>query len=578
MLGCLALFLLCACFAGVAHAGARDAVELQALTDEFVGRSGQILVEGKRPLDFEEALAALHAGEFRPVSEAVPKFGIGAAPVWFHIALRNTDDLPALRALIVGVSWIDRLDVHLRHESGRHVRIAAGDGDAALQHPEAGLGYVFESSFAPGLTDVLIRAETADPLPLPVRLLTPASLLHERTLRAYGYGALYGFLLALVAYNAMLYAGLRERSYLDYALYLGAFILTDLAYTGHGYALLWPAQAGLQRFVILVMMVVFCALGLRFARGFLRLEDSAPRLDRSVQRYAQAGLVAIGAAVVLRSQGMAALVAFLFVLSTSLIMVTLGLDAVRRGVAAGRYLLAAALAAMTGAAATALGVWRGLPYSLATLHVAELGVALEGILLALGLAHRVREHRRARESAEHLASIDSLTGLLNRRAFLERAAPLWSTALRNDRPLSLLMVDIDHFKSINDRFGHAVGDDVLAAFGKFLFGARREGDLVARWGGEEFILLLPETGLSQAHALGERLRVALGRAHITASYPHPLSASFGLAGRNPGDSLEVLIRAADAQLYRAKAAGRNRVCSPPRSGIGAEALLDGAEQ
>lgn len=573
----MAFILMWSCLASAARAASPAGVDLQDLTEGFLGQSGEILIEGERPLDFDEALAAQRAGRFRPVSQAVPKFGIGAAPVWFHLSLRNTDDLPALRALVVGVSWIDRLDIHFRHESGRYRHVAAGDGDAALQHPEAALGYVSEFSFAPGLTDVFIRAETADPLPLAVRVLTPAGLQRERTLRAYGYGALYGFLLALVAYNAMLYAGLRERSYLDYALYLGAFILTDLAYTGHGYALLWPSHAGLQRFVILVMMVVFCALGLRFARGFLCLDETAPHLDRSVRRYAQGGLAAIGLAVLLGWQGMAALVAFLFVLSTSLIMVTLGLDAVRRGVAAGRYLLAAALAAMTGAAATALGVWRGLPYSLLTLHVAELGVALEGILLALGLAHRVREHRRARESAEHLASIDPLTGLLNRRSFLQRAAPLWSTALRNDRPMSLLMVDIDHFKSINDRFGHTVGDEVLTAFGKFLFGARRQGDLVARWGGEEFIVLLPETGLSQALALGERLRVKLGTAQISASYPHPLSASFGLADRSPGDSLEGLIGAADAQLYRAKAAGRNRVCCAPRNEVRAEPLLDAPE-
>lgn len=547
----------------MARAASPAGHDLQDLTEGFLGQSGQILIEGERPLDFDEALAAQRAGRFRPVSQAVPKFGIGAAPVWFHLSLRNTDDLPALRALIVGVSWIDRLDIHFRDESGRYRHVAAGDSDAALQHPDAGLGYVFEFSFESGLTDIFVRAETADPLPLAVRVLTPASLQRERTLLAYGYGALYGFLLALVAYNAMLYVGLRERSYLDYALYLGAFILADLAYTGHGYALLWPTLAGLQRFVILVMMVIFCALGLRFARGFLRLEASAPRLDRAVSRYALVGLAAIGATVLLGWQGVAALVAFVFVLSTSLIMVALGLDAVRRGVAAGRYLLAAALAAMTGATITALGVWRGLPYSLFTLHAAELGVALEGILLALGLAHRVREHRRARENAEHLASIDPLTGLLNRRAFLERAVPLWSTALRNDRPLSLLMVDIDHFKSINDRFGHALGDEVLAAVGKFLFGARRKGDLVARWGGEEFVLLLPETCQQQALGLAERLRAELDGAQITASCPHLLSASFGVAERTGVDSLESLINAADAQLYRAKSAGRNRVCGAP---------------
>lgn len=569
--------LLCfVCFVclGAARAGPRDAaLSLQGLPAGQLGEFSAVFQEEARPLGVDDALARLGEGDFRPLDQAVPKFGIGATPVWLHLAVRNTSKEALPRVVVAGVSWIDRLDIHLLHESGAYTLLAAGDADPSLAHPQPGLGYVLEHRFPPGVTDVLVRAETVDPLVLPLRLLSPAELQHERTLHAYLYGGLYGFLLALIGYNAMLYAGLRERSYLDYALYLGSFVLANVAYTGHGYALLWPDAAGFQRYVILVLMVLFGALGIRFARGFLSLADFAPQLDRRVARFARSGLIAMAAAVLLQWHGVAAVLAFVFVLTVSVILVGLGVTAVNRGVSAGRYFLAAALAAMTGAAVTALAVWRGLPFNSLTLHAAELGAGLEGILLALGLAHRVREHRLAREDAEQLASIDPLTSLLNRRAFLERAAPLWSTALRSDRPLALMMMDIDHFKTINDSFGHATGDAVLAAVGRILVRAHREGDLVARWGGEEFIVLLPETGLDQALALGERLRAELGSARMTGAYPHALSASFGVAERVSATTLAGLISVADEQLYRAKAAGRDQVCSvEPDDGSPAAAL------
>jgi hypothetical protein len=307
-----------------------------------------------------------------------------------------------------------------------------------------------------------------------------ASFVEQRQYN-YGYGLLYGFLLALILYNAMLYLGLRDRGYLDYSLYLGSFALLNLCYTGHGYAWFWPQYPAFQQYVILVMMVFAGCLGLRFASGFLNLRQHAPRANLFVRGLMVAGLLAISLSVLLQSQQTAVLIAFLFVLIFSVAMVWLGIITVQHGRVAGRYFLVAALSAMVGMATSALSVWVGLPYTQAGFHAAGWGVVIEGLLLTLALAYRMRQHQRARVEAEQLARLDSLTSLLNRRAFLECAGPLWSTALRNRRPLSVMMMDLDFFKKINDTYGHAMGDQVLVAASRVLAEACRNGDIAARW-------------------------------------------------------------------------------------------------
>lgn len=169
---------------------------------------------------------------------------------------------------------------------------------------------------------------------------------------------------------------------------------------------------------------------------------------------------------------------------------------------------------------------------------------------------------QARSDAEHLARTDHMTGLNNRRAFNEIVSPLWSTALRSNRDVSLILLDIDHFKVLNDNYGHAFGDKVLGSVASILAVSAREGDVLARWGGEEFILFLPETNLKAAIALAERLRVSISEMRIDyGQAPLSITASFGVVQR--ADScltVDELTSSADKCLYQAKSEGRNRVC------------------
>jgi diguanylate cyclase (GGDEF)-like protein len=218
---------------------------------------------------------------------------------------------------------------------------------------------------------------------------------------------------------------------------------------------------------------------------------------------------------------------------------------------------------MLGTFVTALSVWGFIPFNDWTYRAVEFGMLIDATLLALALAEQLRLIQLEKKLAEQLATRDYLTGLNNRRSFLDKAQPIWSTAQRSERDVSVIMLDIDHFKSINDHYGHATGDCALVAIGKVLVNSVRDGDIVARWGGEEFVLLLSETGLDAALVMAERLRVAISELRIPLHENDIVfTASFGVAHIVKHESLEALISEADHYLYQSKEKGRNSISSP----------------
>ncbi len=170
--------------------------------------------------------------------------------------------------------------------------------------------------------------------------------------------------------------------------------------------------------------------------------------------------------------------------------------------------------------------------------------------------------RGANQDLKRLANTDVLTGLANRRRFMEVLEGEIDRAERYDRPLSLVLVDLDHFKEVNDTHGHAGGDEVLRATAGVLASVCRDVDLAARIGGEEFAILLPETRASGAERVAERVRSRIAQGHHRApsGAGFRITASAGVAslGREVGSG-EALLQAADDALYRAKGEGRNRV-------------------
>lgn len=168
------------------------------------------------------------------------------------------------------------------------------------------------------------------------------------------------------------------------------------------------------------------------------------------------------------------------------------------------------------------------------------------------------------EETRRLAATDPLTRLMNRRAFMMCVEQELARADRFGGPISVAMIDVDHFKSVNDKHGHGAGDQVLVAIADIVRHAIRRADIVARWGGEELVLVLPGTPLEGAHIVAERVRQSIAATPIsvvgtTCAFALPITASIGIAERDERETIESLIARADVAMYAAKQSGRDRV-------------------
>jgi diguanylate cyclase (GGDEF)-like protein len=201
----------------------------------------------------------------------------------------------------------------------------------------------------------------------------------------------------------------------------------------------------------------------------------------------------------------------------------------------------------------------------------QLTVSLSNAQLYASLEARVADRTKALENAneqlEALSGTDALTGLANRRRFDQTLDDAWEVSLRNGRPLAVVLIDIDHFKRYNDNYGHVAGDDCLRKVAAALGGVARTTDLVCRYGGEEFVVIVPGADSAVAHAIGERCRIAVAQLELEHSTTDRgiVTLSIGTASRRPGPDVTAteLVEAADQALYRAKDGGRDQVHAAP---------------
>ncbi|MBI4204832.1 MAG: GGDEF domain-containing protein [Betaproteobacteria bacterium] len=238
-----------------------------------------------------------------------------------------------------------------------------------------------------------------------------------------------------------------------------------------------------------------------------------------------------------------------------------------RWLLAGCYTLAAVTLIVRGS-----GAWmepEGLETALtANSYHGFLYLGTYALIVAGSFAFLLMHKERSDEETSRLATTDPLTGVFNRRTFIELAEQELARSRRAGTSLALMMLDLDHFKRVNDTYGHLTGDEVLVSFTRLIKDCVRRGDLVVRYGGEEFCVLLPGTSLSAATALAERIRATCAARELTAK-SFRVTASIGLTAYAGGidATLGDLLARADEALYRAKDEGRNRVIAlPPGEG------------
>jgi diguanylate cyclase (GGDEF)-like protein len=395
-----------------------------------------------------------------------------------------------------------------------------------------------------------------------VRVIAAAEW-RERERATIGFGvAFYGAIAAFMVIAATYWTILRERMFADHALYLASLLVFMTMSSGVFYVPFaggFLARRGIEAQWAFATFAIAFAVG--FATRFIDVARQLPRTARALDAL-RLLLLALGAIVLVlpgvsRYYG-AAMALVLVVINAALVGLGFFLARTSRYV---RYFLLGWIPLTLCTSARALqgtGLLQ-IGYEMSFLYA--LGAIWEAVVLTAGIADRALSFRVERDFARHLAEHDGLTGVLNRRAAEARLDEAFARSRSSATPLAVFFLDIDHFKSINDRYGHAAGDAVLVAMAKRVAGQLRACDVLGRWGGEEFVTILAGASVDVVRATAERVRRAVedDPVHVEGALI-PVTASIGVAILEPRTETSArLVQRADEALYRAKGNGRNRV-------------------
>ena len=529
-----------------------------AATIEIKSNNVYFFTESDTALTLEQAKEKLVAGDFTKTTPDDLTFGINSKPVWVHLQIINTLDKPELHRLVAGMTWIDYLDLYFSNSKGHSIKLKAGDRRPGAPYTVPGIGIAFDLELTPGINNVFLRAQTVDSIIFPIKLIDQADITKTYSTTYIYYGLIYGFLIALIIINLMFFRVLGNKVYFYYSLAIASFVFINIGYTGYGLYFFWSSYPEFQNFAVLTFLVIYSVLFLCFGRSFLRIDSSSPTISKVIKAYQLFGIIIILLALLYNDQLMVGLVSY-FYLATSAVVFLILSSIFFNQTEEGKYFFAAVVAGMTGVITSDLVVIGVLPYTEVFYHAAEIGITLESAILALALTRQIKLRELSRLRSEHLAHFDPLTELHNRRSFYEIAEPIMNKAINTKTDLSIIMIDVDRFKLINDEYGHAVGDQTLKIISQRINSQLRKQDFAVRWGGEEILIMLPETTINAAENLAERIRNNIS--------DNPLlldkvilntTISLGVANLQNQENLDDLINTADLALLNAKQTGRNK--------------------
>lgn len=540
-------------------------------------------------------------------------FGFANATYWLRLDLSASTAAQGEWQLEVENPLLDEVDLYLLRGQELALVEVSGAAKPASERPVASsrLLFPFHISADDQLT-LVVRLRSQGSLRVPLKLWRSDTLFADADGRARGQGVLLGMLLVMGLYNLFIFAATRLWVHLWYAGYVLA-MATLLAGLFGVAGVVWPVLRHPTVVVAGTLVLLFAA---QFADGVLQLKRYWPAAQRLVRALVAVNLLlALLAAVVPYHISVQVLIVMAVVMPLALLVVACRL-ALKRVPLARPYVLSWVFLLLGSACTAALyGGWLKLPLpSYLPLVVGTIG---EVVLLAAILAwrfglerqsrHRAqlravdqarrlrqlrelqqgqqsstqhdleekvrertmelefayRELQEANQRLEELNTIDALTGVRNRAYFDKRYLAEQRRSRREEAELGLVMMDIDLFKSINDRYGHVTGDEVIRAVAQRAAAVlKRPADVITRYGGEEFALLLPNTSIDGAVAVAEAIRQAVA-AEPVASPAGPMAVTISLGAASlpitAATTSNELLERADAALYRAKQNGRNRV-------------------
>lgn len=529
--------------------------------------------------------------KFQPLPDGKSIFGISSSDYWLKIIVRNTDDTE-LSWLLESVheQW-DHVNLYINGEK----KFYSGDQIPFTQRPFASERNVFEiTTPAKAEQQLVIHFSYEQPglAETKIRLWTVNEYSQYYANRYFMIGAMFGLGIILFFYNLFIGYSTRLPQFLWYSAYLISALLAFLTGTGLGYRYFWSNLNWFNDFSPVLTVALLMIMATQFTRSFLNTATESVTIDRLLKLiFVIAGLSIFFSLIGYRHY---AVILGLISMLTSVFFPVIGSIIYLKGKSYARFYI------------LGWGIW-SLGMIIAVLqHIGMIQVTLysglstglcfsiEAALLSFALADRFNqltkekdeielihiEHlkkdqqqleqlvterteqlEQARDRAELLARTDPLTNMLNRRAFFECGSIEIERSLRYKSSLAVMMIDLDRFKSINDNYGHAAGDNALLSVANTLKAMIRNVDIIGRIGGEEFAVIVPHADLEMATELAQRLRLGIEKAEIIIDgKPLNITACFGVTSLDvKSESLDEALKRADQALYLAKENGRNRV-------------------
>lgn len=523
----------------------------------------QWLADPEAQWTFEDILS-MPAGRFSGLTQNDLNQGIQGGQFWLRLSLHNPYDTTVSWVLTPETTYIDFIEVFEKQAAGWNATLLSDHQPFdSREHPYRKLVYEGETP-AKSTTQIFIRTGMIYPDSVTLRLMLSEKQQFEEMARdeQMFFGLYYGACLALMFISLLLWLSLGERVFSWYFLYLSANALVWSALNGFAFQYLWPFSPLIHNFGFNILFLLFAIFALQFSKSFLDLRRDAPWLNNLFS-----GLQWIFVAgILLRLAGFYVSILYLsyFALAMTAVLPFVGWYRYRQGLTYARWYALAWLVYTSGLVISVLSAGTNLfNWGMNPLLYTQVASLLESFILMLALSDKFSDLRSQFEEARRASHHDALTGVGNRR-LLELWFKRWFVSQRHEQTLWILLVDVDHFKEINDNYGHKAGDLILEKLARQMLEHSRPQDLVVRYGGEEFILLMEATSLSAVEQAAERLRRQFEYQpthYQMQQIPH--TVSIGIAEIDPivADPLGLAVERADRAMYEAKKSGRNCVVS-----------------
>ncbi|MFC6980171.1 diguanylate cyclase [Microbulbifer taiwanensis] len=509
--------LLAICLSGGAHAGALTvAPDLQptSLTSHL-----RLLEDTSGQLAFEQLQTPEYRAQLQPWTRSSANFGFSRSAYWAAFSLRNPGDRPLPLVIRQDYLLIDHLDFWAQDDGGRWQKLSTGD---RLPFDSRGLAlrdFVFPVTLpAQSERTYYLRYATQGSLNIGLSVSSETAFLPRLSLEQLLLGIYYGGFLVLVIYNLFLFLAVRDKAYVYYMGYALSYGFYFSIHNGISFQFLWPGNPWLANESLVILLGLSTIFGTQFAREVCAGPQLAPRTDW-VARTLMYSMVPLTLAAPFFEYRPMILIFAGITLALCVVLLALGTISLLRGSISARYFMVAWVALLSSVIVYLLKAFGLLPHNDLTHNAFQVGALVEMVLLSLALGARVSEIQKR-------GYTDELSRLYNRRHFDEQLPREFNFAARSGTPLSLLVLDLDHFKSINDRYGHRRGDQAIHAVGQLIQRKVRKPVLACRYGGEEFAILLPRTSGEQAAVLAERLVLRVAELELDGM---SLTTSIGVA-------------------------------------------------